>query len=76
MLNFSFFLSNIAFIENLTEIKPTISELLIEKTDFYDWILKRIKRPGFDSNKQYCSEILAVTLQTSKGIMNSFFKIN
>jgi beta-catenin-like protein 1 len=59
--------NTLALIENLTEIDPKISEQLVEKTDFYDWVLKRLQKPEFDNNKQYVSEILAITLQTSKG---------
>ena len=59
--------NTLTLVENLTEIDPKVSELLSERTDFFEWILKRLQKPEFDNNKQYASEILAITLQNSKG---------
>ena len=33
-------------------------------------MLNRIRVKSFDSNKQYCSELLAILLQNSRGIIN------
>jgi len=59
--------NTLSLFENLTEIEPSISEVLVERTEFYQWLLNRLQSPGFDDNKQYASEILAITLQNSKG---------
>jgi len=59
--------NTLTLVENLTEIDPKVSELLAERTDFFEWIMKRLQKPEFDNNKQYASEILAIALQSSKG---------
>ncbi|CAG8520790.1 11599_t:CDS:10 [Diversispora eburnea] len=41
-------------------------EKIISDTKLLEWILARIKVKGFDSNKQYCSELLAILLQNSR----------
>jgi len=58
--------NSLALIENITEIDPQISEQLVAKTAFYEWTLARLKQPTFDNNKQYTSEILAISLQNSQ----------
>ena len=55
----------LSIIENMTEVKPAVAELVCERTKLLRWILTRIKVREFDSNKLYASEILAILLQSS-----------
>ncbi|KAL0423625.1 UNVERIFIED_CONTAM: Beta-catenin-like protein 1 [Sesamum radiatum] len=57
--------NTLSTIENLIEVKPSVSELVCEKTKLLKWLQARIKIREFDSNKQYASEILAILLQNS-----------
>ncbi|CAG8537622.1 13610_t:CDS:10 [Ambispora leptoticha] len=58
--------NTLGVIENLTSFDPSLSEVVIQKTNLMEWILNRIKVKAFDSNKQYASEILAILLQDSR----------
>ncbi|KHG04611.1 Beta-catenin-like protein 1 [Gossypium arboreum] len=57
--------NTLASIENMIEVKPTVAELVCERTKLLRWLLGKIKVREFDSNKQYTSEILAILLQNS-----------
>ncbi|CAH9089787.1 unnamed protein product [Cuscuta europaea] len=57
--------NTLATIENFIEVKPSVSELVCERTKLMKWLLGRLKAKEFDSNKQYASEILAILLQNS-----------
>eukprot|EP01111_Echinosteliopsis_oligospora_P015897 TRINITY_DN6439_c0_g1_i1.p1 TRINITY_DN6439_c0_g1~~TRINITY_DN6439_c0_g1_i1.p1 ORF type:complete len:506 (-),score=148.30 TRINITY_DN6439_c0_g1_i1:214-1731(-) len=55
-----------SIVENFVEIRPSIANLIVEKTDILQYLLKRIKIKSFDGNKLYASEIIAILLQNSK----------
>lgn len=57
--------NTLATIENMIEVKPTVAELVCERTKLLRFLLGRIKPREFDSNKQYATEILAILLQNS-----------
>ncbi|ERN09582.1 hypothetical protein AMTR_s00029p00164810 [Amborella trichopoda] len=57
--------NTLATIENMVEVKPSVAELVCERTKLMRWLLNKIKAREFDSNKQYASEILAILLQNS-----------
>lgn len=57
--------NTLSIIENMTEVKPAVAELVCERSKLLRWILNRIKLREFDSNKFYASEILAILLQSS-----------
>lgn len=57
--------NTLATIENFIEVKPSVAELVCERTKLMKWLLSRLKVKEFDSNKQYASEILAILLQSS-----------
>ncbi|XP_059623301.1 uncharacterized protein LOC132266444 [Cornus florida] len=57
--------NTLATIENLIEVKPTVAEMVCERTKLMRWLLGKIKIREFDGNKQYASEILAILLQNS-----------
>ncbi|KAJ3672297.1 hypothetical protein LUZ60_007018 [Juncus effusus] len=63
-------------IENLIEIKPSVSDLVCERTKILRWLLGRIKYREFDANKQYASEILAILLQNSPSNQKLLGQIN
>lgn len=52
-----------AVFENLIEVQPSLAEALVEKTKLLRWLLGRLKKRDFDSNKLYASEVLAVLVQ-------------
>ncbi|XP_010549882.1 PREDICTED: beta-catenin-like protein 1 [Tarenaya hassleriana] len=53
----------LSVIENLVEVKPSVAEMVCERTKLLRWLLVKIKVREFDGNKQYASEILAILLQ-------------
>lgn len=57
--------NTLATIENMIEVKPSVAELVCERTKLLRFLLGRIKPREFDSNKQYATEILAILLQNS-----------
>ncbi|CAI9758109.1 unnamed protein product [Fraxinus pennsylvanica] len=68
--------NTLSTIENLIEVKPSVSELVCEKTKLLKWLQARIKVREFDSNKQYASEILAILLQNSTANQKRFGQMN
>ncbi|KAG9299218.1 hypothetical protein G9A89_013866 [Geosiphon pyriformis] len=58
--------NTLGVVENLTSFEPSMSEKIVQNTNIMQWILARLKIKGFDSNKQYASEILAILLQNSR----------
>ncbi|KAI3462246.1 hypothetical protein Pfo_018909 [Paulownia fortunei] len=68
--------NTLSTIENLIEVKPSVSELVCEKTKLLKWLQARIKIREFDSNKQYASEILAILLQNSAANQKRFGQMN
>lgn len=68
--------NTLSTLENLIEVKPSVSELVCEKTKLLKWLQARIKVREFDSNKQYASEILAILLQNSTANQKRFGQMN
>lgn len=68
--------NTLSTIENMIEVKPTVSELICDRTKFLRWLLGRIKVREFDGNKQYASEILAILLQSSSANQRKFGQMN
>ncbi|XP_065064938.1 beta-catenin-like protein 1 [Rhopilema esculentum] len=58
--------NSLAIIENLAEFRSETCGLAGEQ-GLIGWLLKRIKVKGFDANKLYTSEILAIMLQNNDG---------
>ncbi|KAI9237853.1 MAG: Catenin-beta-like protein [Podila humilis] len=57
--------NTLAVFENLTSIDIQLAETIVLKSQLMPWMLKRLKVKVFDSNKQYCSELLAILMQSS-----------
>ncbi|GLC46520.1 hypothetical protein PLESTM_001885000 [Pleodorina starrii] len=55
----------LAVVENMVEIQPELASSFVDKTRLLTWLLRRLKRREFDTNKQYASEVLAVLMQGS-----------
>ncbi|KAI8604008.1 DUF1716-domain-containing protein [Dissophora ornata] len=55
----------LAIFENMTSINVALAETIVAKSKLLPWMMKRLKVKAFDSNKQYCSELLAILLQSS-----------
>jgi hypothetical protein len=53
--------------ENLFSFMPPLADTVVSDTTLLPWLLQRIAKKEFDSNKQYASEILAIVLQQSSG---------
>ncbi|EEF36193.1 conserved hypothetical protein [Ricinus communis] len=68
--------NTLATIENLIEVKPSVAELVCERTKIMRWLLGKIKVREFDSNKQYASEILAILLQNSSANQKRLGQMN
>jgi beta-catenin-like protein 1 len=54
-------------IENLVDLKPTLQQVLCEKTEILQFLLRKIAEKEFDDNQLYCSEILNVLAQNHTG---------
>ncbi|KAG0022820.1 hypothetical protein BGZ81_008371 [Podila clonocystis] len=57
--------NTLAIFENLTSIDIQLAETIVLKSQLLPWMLKRLKVKAFDSNKQYCSELLAILMQSN-----------
>lgn len=57
--------NTLGIMENMVEVKPEVAELVCERTKLLRWLLTRVIKREFDSNKLYSSEILAILLQSS-----------
>ncbi|KAF9354992.1 hypothetical protein BGX34_010705 [Mortierella sp. NVP85] len=57
--------NTLAIFENLTSIDVAMAETIVNRCKLLPWLLQRLKVKVFDSNKQYCSELLAILLQSS-----------
>ncbi|KAG0029596.1 hypothetical protein BGZ82_007832 [Podila clonocystis] len=57
--------NSLAIFENLTSIDIQLAETIVLKSQLLPWMLKRLKVKAFDSNKQYCSELLAILMQSN-----------
>ncbi|PIA64087.1 hypothetical protein AQUCO_00201404v1 [Aquilegia coerulea] len=68
--------NTLATIENMIEVKPSVAELVCERTKLLRWLLGKIKVREFDSIKQYASEILAILLQNSSANQNRLGQMN
>ncbi|WWC67148.1 uncharacterized protein I206_101055 [Kwoniella pini CBS 10737] len=55
--------------ENLLSFMPPLAEQIVSDTNLLPWLLKRIQKKEYDSNKQYASEILAILLQDNRDII-------
>ncbi|PWN49452.1 hypothetical protein IE53DRAFT_388314 [Violaceomyces palustris] len=54
-------------LENLVSFKPSLAESLVQETEFLKWTLERVKRKGgYDQNKGYAGEMLAIVLSSSE----------
>ena len=45
------------------QVLPDLAEMLVSKTKLLRWLLSRLRKRDFDSNKVYASELLAVLMQ-------------
>lgn len=54
--------------ENLLSFMPPLSEQLVENTKLLPWLLIRVAKKEYDSNKQYASEILSIILQEGRTV--------
>ncbi|KAN0060959.1 hypothetical protein ACQY0O_006693 [Thecaphora frezii] len=53
-------------LENLVSFRPQLAEDLVQKTNYLKWTLDRISRKdGYDQNKGYAGEMLAIVMQGS-----------
>ncbi|KAF9969932.1 hypothetical protein BGZ73_007502 [Actinomortierella ambigua] len=59
--------NTLAIFENLTSVDTKLAETMVQQTKLLPWMLKRLQEKSFDSNRQYCSELLAIFLQSSPG---------
>jgi beta-catenin-like protein 1 len=57
--------------ENLLTFMPPLADQLVSSTKILPWLLDRISRSAFDSNKQYASEILAILLQRPANVVKA-----
>lgn len=49
--------------ENLLSFLPPIAETIAQDTTLISWLLKRVQKKEYDSNKQYASEVLDILMQ-------------
>lgn len=52
--------------ENLIAFIPPLAEQVVRETPLLAWLLQRVAKKPYDSNKQYASEILSMILQQGR----------
>ncbi|KZO93737.1 DUF1716-domain-containing protein [Calocera viscosa TUFC12733] len=52
--------------ENIIGFDPQLSRALISKTSIMKWLLERLQNKGYDENKGYAAELVAITLQDNR----------
>ncbi|BEI93913.1 uncharacterized protein CcaverHIS019_0603720 [Cutaneotrichosporon cavernicola] len=57
--------------ENLLTFMPPLADQLVSSTKVLPWLLGRISKSPFDSNKQYASEILSILLQRRANVVKA-----
>ncbi|GMK54190.1 hypothetical protein CspeluHIS016_0107760 [Cutaneotrichosporon spelunceum] len=57
--------------ENLITFMPPLADQLVSSTEVLPWLLDRISKTAFDSNKQYASEILSIILQRQANLVKA-----
>lgn len=57
--------SILAIVENVLSFNPTLASTVVEQKPLLHWLLQKIRKKGYDANKQYASEILAILTQTT-----------
>ncbi|KAI1321301.1 hypothetical protein EDD11_006638 [Mortierella claussenii] len=67
--------NTLAIFENLTSIDVALAERIVAKSNLLPWMMVRLKVKAFDSNKQYCSELLAILLQSSSDNRNALGRL-
>lgn len=67
----------LGLLENFTEIflEETCS-IIEEKTDFIEWLIKRMRAKEFDDVQHYASEILSILSQNSRAVQLQIGKID
>jgi beta-catenin-like protein 1 len=68
--------ANIGLIENLVSVDSKLAETIVENTNLFPWILTRLSVKGFDSVRQYASELLAILLQASQANRTRLIQLN
>ena len=68
--------NTLGIFENVMEVRPKMAELICERTKLLPWLLKRVTRREFDSNKLYATELLAILLQGSPANQKRLGQLN
>lgn len=55
--------------ENLLSFLPPLATQITQTTTLLPWLLKRVGQKGYDSNKQYASEVLSILLQGGREVV-------
>lgn len=66
----------ISVVDNLVQINPSIADKIANNDFFVPWLVKRIGDNGFDSVRQYSSEILEILSQSSPKVCEVLGKLN
>lgn len=54
-----------SILENLIEIDATCAKIIVQRTKILQYLMERLQRKEWDSNKLYASEILAILIQSA-----------
>lgn len=57
--------NSLAVIENMIQLVPSLSEYIVEKTEFISFLFMKLKETEFGDNQLYASETLSILLQSS-----------
>ncbi|KAI9632157.1 Catenin-beta-like protein [Dioszegia hungarica] len=55
--------------ENLLSFLPPLATQIVGDTTLLPWLLKRVQKKEYDSNKQYASEVLSILLQGGREVV-------
>eukprot|EP00455_Lapot_gusevi_P024506 TRINITY_DN2552_c0_g2_i2.p1 TRINITY_DN2552_c0_g2~~TRINITY_DN2552_c0_g2_i2.p1 ORF type:complete len:529 (-),score=111.18 TRINITY_DN2552_c0_g2_i2:168-1754(-) len=59
--------NTLSILENLTEIRPSACQTIVESSKILDFLIRRMEQPKIDDNKLYASELLAILLGEGGG---------
>ncbi|ODN75598.1 hypothetical protein L202_06717 [Cryptococcus amylolentus CBS 6039] len=66
----------LAVFENLLSFMPPLASTITSETSLLGWLVTRLEKEGYDSNKQYASEVLAMLLQEGREVVLRFAKLD
>ncbi|KAI9204682.1 Catenin-beta-like protein [Polychytrium aggregatum] len=68
--------NTLGVVENMISVDPSVAEKVVAQTQLMPFLLARIGQRGFDSNRQYASELLSILLSSSSSNRRKLGELN